>query len=166
MGMFDTVYLKQIFCPLCGHRLSDAEYQTKSAECHLNTYQSREEFESAHPELKSYEIHNFCPACGEWHGIVIPNKSAECRTHTMETLKVIRTETEERETKAHPNHEYRPDRSLPNTHCCKCKEMGVKSGDLPPDAAPELIKQQLEIRANAPRKQKEFLDKWAHFDGW
>lgn|SRR5574337_1530077 len=79
MGMFDSIYPNNAWCPYCGVDMAGAEFQTKTGDCALHNYASWEEFGATIPTTGSFRAYAQCTNCQEWVDLNVPNMSKEFR---------------------------------------------------------------------------------------
>lgn len=161
MGLFDYVGLKVSFCPFCAEPIPpDDYYQSKSGKRVLNTYKSREVWESMNPDMSFYTLSQTCPACKENYALQVSNKSPEHLAVIEKQWQKTKQKMIDDQTASHPNHNWNGIDKVcfMNAWCSKCRDLGVENGDVPPDASEFLIEAQKKVREMRHLSSKELWE--------
>lgn len=159
MGMFSTIVLEKLFCPLCGVQQEKTDGQTKKGQLDLRT-RTKARFDRDNPTLGYYKVRfGECTSCKHWIDIDLTNTSEEYANHCKQEGERMNHEMGQRALKTHPNHEYSYfDRQTgePRFHtvwCPRCKDLGLER-DLP---SHEMDAGYLEVYT---KKAKMDYDEW------
>lgn len=143
MGMYDSIIVKEMWCPFCGSSIKNHEWQSKDGECVLAVYNSLDEFGATIPTSYHFSIIGSCRNCKEYIDLNVSNKSETHRIFADAKVKEMEDKLIKDCTSLHPNHRtsgtmgYKP--YYWNCWCSICKEKGYERDIANPEMDPKYI---------------------------